>query len=202
MAYVNRALSFLLGAAIACAGFVGVVEATSLGLGHGWVWFNGQRLIATLRTTHWSSTTGVVACAAVTLAGLVLLVAELKRSPRSLVELSIPVAGQDWMVQRRSLEGRVVYVILDSTACSTMHAALRHRKGQWRLELWGTGPEGIEDDIKRVARTALEATGAPEPGTIRVRLRQERHRNDTAGDDTAGQDTEADGVASTERLGA
>ena len=200
MAYVNRALSFLLGAAIAFVGFVGAVETVSLGLGHNWVWFRGQRWVATLRTTHWSSTTAVVGCAAVAFIGLVLLVAEVKRAPRSLVELSIPVGAPDagrariagapdagkasrvdqqWMVQRRSLEGRVVYVILDSTNCSTMHAALRYRKGEWRLELWGTGPDGIEEDVRRVARSAIESIGAPAPGRIGVRIRPERHRNDT-----------------------
>lgn len=173
MRYFNRLLSFLAGVALVGVGVVGAIEAVSTGLDDGFVWIPGHEWIHTLRTTNWSATPVVITFAAITAAGVVLLVAELWRRSRPTLELSITglPADQLWVAQRRALQARLAHEVVADTPCHTMHATLAYRNGAWRLDLKGTGPPDARAEVERTARAALARIGAPEPSEVRIRLR-------------------------------
>lgn len=173
MRYVNRALSFLAGVALLGVGALGAIEAVSTGLGDGFVWIPGHTWIHTLRTTDWSGTPATLTFAGIAAAGVVLLVAELWRRPRTTLELSLDdfPEGQHWIVQRRSLQSRVAHDVMATTTCPRIRAALRYRNRAWHLVLTGTGSPAARPEVERAARESLRALGAPQPADVRIRLR-------------------------------
>ena len=92
MRTLNRLLSLLLGLALAVAGVTVVIEVILAAAGESFVALPANRWLGWLTATSWSTASVMAILAAMTLVGLLLLLAELRLASRFVSHDSIP----DW----------------------------------------------------------------------------------------------------------
>lgn len=173
MRVVNRLLTLVVGLVLVVTGIVAAVEVVLAGVGDRFVLLPGQTWLHALNTTEWSALPVVVAFAVILVAGLVLLIAEVRRWPESTVGITAP-DGSAWRVQRKSLEARIARVVTAGVACRRVSAAMGHGRRGWHLDVSAVSSVSgqVGDEVERVARQELSGLGGPDPDRVRVKVRR------------------------------
>jgi hypothetical protein len=162
---VNRVATLLLAVALLAGGVLVAIEGllTALGrpgpLPHGWS--------AALTTARWRDTPVRTVAAGVTLLGLVLLAAELRRWH----PVRLRLAGDDgWHLHRRSVERRLARAARSVPSVRRARVRVRRRGDVWRPRVTATGDPAARADVEFALRRELDRLAAPHRDRIEVRL--------------------------------
>ncbi|HEX4538650.1 MAG TPA: hypothetical protein VH112_00255 [Acidimicrobiales bacterium] len=158
MRTLNRLLSLLLGLALAVAGVFVMIEVILAAAGESFVVLPARRWLGWLKATPWSAASVMAILSAMTLVGLILLVAELRpwRSRR----MPAPVTGRgDWWLLRGSTERYLRRHLESKTVANKVRPTLSTRSGPWRVRLKVDAREGARPEIEQRTRAALHDLG-------------------------------------------
>ncbi|MPZ27938.1 MAG: hypothetical protein GEV12_16380 [Micromonosporaceae bacterium] len=149
MRVINRLASLLLGLALLAGGLLAAVEAVLVWLDRAPLLIDRQGWYDTLTTTRFSDNGFLVVAIVVGLAGLLLLVLQLRRWRPT--RLSVP-AAQGWHVQRRSAERLLAGVAGGASGVSTARVRLRERRGDWRPFVTAVGDPSARPQVEAAVR--------------------------------------------------
>ncbi|MCW3841574.1 hypothetical protein ONA70_15840 [Micromonospora yasonensis] len=165
MRTVNRVATLLLAVALLAGGVLVALAGLLAALGGpgplptGWP--------ATLAATRWRDAPVRVVAAGVTLLGLVVLAAELRRWRP--VRLRLP--GNDgWHLHRRSVERRLARAARSVPSVRRARVRVRRRGDAWRPRVTATGDPAARADVEFALRRELDRLAAPHRDRIEVRL--------------------------------
>ncbi|MFR9777898.1 DUF6286 domain-containing protein [Micromonospora sp. MS34] len=122
---------------------------------------------ATLATTRWRDPPVRAVAASLTLLGLVVLVAELRRWRPT--RLRLP--GDDgWHLHRRSVERRLARAARSVPSVRRARVRVRRRGDAWRPRVTATGDPAARADVEFALRRELDRLAAPRRDRIEIRL--------------------------------
>ncbi|MFI7607827.1 DUF6286 domain-containing protein [Micromonospora sp. NPDC049366] len=166
MRTANRLATLLLAAALVAGGALAVVEALLAAVGHPPLLVDRAEVSAALRTTRWDDPAVRAAAVALIVAGVAVLVAELRRWSPSRVD-----AGEGWHLQRRSVERRLSAAAGSVPGVRRARVRIRRRGTQWRPRVVATGDPAARDEVEFAVHQELHRLAVPGPARIDVRLR-------------------------------
>jgi hypothetical protein len=172
MSALNRLLSLLLGVALAVAGVIVVIEVILAAAGESFVLLPANRWLGWLKATSWSAASVMAILAAMTLVGLLLLLAELRpcRSRR----IRAPMVGRgEWWLLRGSAEAYLRRDLESKTVANRVRPTLSTRGGPWRVRLKVDARESATPEIEQRTHEALRELGV-EQTALRVKARGTR----------------------------
>lgn len=158
MRALNRLLSLLLGLALAVAGVIVVIEVILAAAGESFVALPANRWLGWLKATPWSAASVMAILAAMTLVGLMLLLAELRpwRSRR----IRAPVGGRgEWWLLRGSTEAYLRRDLESKTVANKVRPKLSARGGACQVRLKVDASEAARPEIEHGTRDALRGLG-------------------------------------------
>ncbi|MEU9739332.1 hypothetical protein AB0E12_09085 [Micromonospora chersina] len=165
MRTVNRIATLLLAVALLAGGVVMAVAGLLGALGRpgplpgGWS--------TTLSAVHWRDAPVRTVAATVTLLGLLLLVAELRRWRPARLRLT---AEDGWHLHRRSVERRLARAVRSVPSVRRARVRVRRRGDAWRPRVTATGDPAARADVEFALRRELDRLTAPRRDPIEVRL--------------------------------
>ncbi|MFE9655083.1 hypothetical protein [Micromonospora sp. NPDC006431] len=165
MRTVNRVATLLLAVALLAGGALAVAEGLLAALGgpgplvHRWY--------ATLITTRWQDAPARAVAGGVTLLGLVVLVAELRRWRPARLRLA---EDDRWHLHRRSMERRLARAVYAVPSVRRARVRLRRRGDSWRPRVTATADPAARADVEFALRRELDRLATPRRGRIDVRL--------------------------------
>ncbi|MGR6319299.1 hypothetical protein Q2K19_29450 [Micromonospora soli] len=165
MRTANRVATLLLAVALLAGGVLLAVEGLLAALGrpgplvHRWY--------ATLTAARWQDAPVRAVAAGVTLLGVGVLVAELRRWHPARLPLS---ADDGWHLHRRSMERRLARTVRSVPSIRRARVRLRRRGDAWRPRVTATGDPAARADVEFALRRELDRLAAPRHGRIEVRL--------------------------------
>lgn len=165
MRWLNRIATALLAVALLVGGPVLVVEGVLAALGHPGPFL--PRWSATLTRTRWQDGSVRAVALTITLLGLLLLVAELRRWRPTRLRLT---AEDGWHLHRRSLERRLARAVRAVPSIRRARVRIRRRGDNWRPRITATGDPAARADVEFAVHRELDRLAAPRPGRIEVRL--------------------------------
>lgn len=162
---VNRVASLLLAVALLAGGLLVAVEGLLAAVGR-----TGPlpgRWSAALAGARWHDPPVRAVAAGLTLLGLVVLAAQLRRWR----PIRLPAAGRDgWHLHRRSVERRLARTVRSVPSVRRARVRVRRRGEAWRPRVTATGDPAARADVEFALRRELERLAVPGPGRIEVRL--------------------------------
>ncbi|MEU2610044.1 hypothetical protein ABZ570_00410 [Micromonospora sp. NPDC007271] len=165
MRTVNRIATLLLAVALLTGGALLAIGALLAAAGrpgplvHRWY--------ATLTTIRWQDAPVRAVAAGVTLLGVVMLVAQLRRWQ----PVRLRLAEQDgWHLHRRSVERRLARAARAVPSVRRARVRVRRHGDTWRPRVTATGDPAARGDVEFALRQELDRLAAPRPGPIEVRL--------------------------------
>ncbi|MFE9693808.1 hypothetical protein [Micromonospora sp. NPDC005806] len=165
MRTVNRIATLLLAVALLVGGVLVAVGALLAALGRAGPLVH--RWYATVTATRWQDAPVRAVAASLTLLGVVVLVAELRRWRPTRLRL----AGDDgWHLHRRSVERRLAWTVRSVPSIRRARVRLRRRGDAWRHRVTATGDPAARADVEFALRRELDRLAAPCHGRIEVRL--------------------------------
>ncbi|MEU0156658.1 DUF6286 domain-containing protein [Micromonospora fulviviridis] len=165
MRTVNRVATLLLAVALLAGGVLVAVAGLLAALGRpgplpaGWS--------ATLGTVRWRDAPVRTVAATVTLLGLLLLVAELRRWRPTRLRLT---DDDGWHLHRRSVERRLARAVRSVPSVRRARVRVRRRGDAWRPRVTATGDPAARADVEFALRRELDRLTAPRRDPIQVRL--------------------------------
>ncbi|MFG3580268.1 DUF6286 domain-containing protein [Micromonospora chersina] len=165
MRTVNRIATLLLAVALLAGGVVVAVAGLLAALNRpgplpgGWS--------TTLSAVHWRDAPVRTVAATVTLLGLLLLVAELRRWRPARLRLT---AEDGWHLHRRSVERRLARAVRSVPSVRRARVRVRRRGDAWRPRVTATGDPAARADVEFALRRELDRLTAPRRDPIEVRL--------------------------------
>jgi hypothetical protein len=165
MRTVNRVATLLLGLALLAGGVLIAGQGLLAVLGRpgplprAWS--------AALATTHWRDLPVRTVAGGVTLLGLLVLGAELRRWRPARLRLS-PADG--WHLHRRSVERRLARAACAVPSVRRARVRLRRRGDAWRPRVSAIGDPAARADVEFALRRELDRLAAPHRDRIEVRL--------------------------------
>ncbi|SCG67978.1 hypothetical protein [Micromonospora inositola] len=165
MRTVNRVATLLLAVALLAGGILVAVEASLAALGRpGLLLPRGH---AALTGTRWQDAPARTVAAAVTLIGLVVLAAQLRRWQPTRLRLD----GDDgWHLHRRSVERRLARAVRSVPSVRRARVRIRRRGDAWRPRVTATGDPAARSDVEFAVHRELDRLAAPTRGRVEVRL--------------------------------
>ncbi|MFG2054607.1 hypothetical protein ACGFI9_11320 [Micromonospora sp. NPDC048930] len=165
MRTANRVATLLLAVALLAGGVLVAVAGLLAALGRpgplpaAWS--------ATLTTARWRDAPVRAVAAGVTLLGLVVLAAELRRWRPIRLRLA---ADDGWHLHRRSVERRLARAARSVPSVRRARVRVRRRGDAWRPRVTATGDPAARADVEFALRRELDRLAAPHRDRIEVRL--------------------------------
>ena len=158
MRVFNRLFVFAIAVAIAGLGFIIAVEAVWIGFGYRVLWFPGNDWLSTLRTTSWSTRSVQVRAAATALAGLALVILEVRPWRKRLVPTHID-DEDTWLLNRRSTERLVHRQLQRQVPTVLSRLAFAFGALRWKLTLRAHAPASTRPVLEAAAGENLIGSG-------------------------------------------
>jgi hypothetical protein len=163
----NRMLLAVLGLVLVAGGLLVIIEAIWSWTGNGFVWIPGDSWLSSFKSTAWSDPATIAISVVVGALGLVLLIFEIiPRRPR-LAPFATENTG-DWMLLRRSTEGRLQRRLAAQVPVSPIRARLNPKRLHWTLKIKVGAASSTRPDLERAARAELSMLRAPQASRVRV----------------------------------
>lgn len=191
MRALNRLGAVLAGLALIGTGGFIALETILAATGQPFVVIPVGRWLRVLRHTPWSATTVIVVMAAISAAGLLLVLAEGRRWRLAQVPLSMNYEGTAWWVTRRSLEAHLSRQLQAGTAALGPRSRIEARTHHWRIKVVTRTPDTASasvvcEQIESEAGQILARLGVSDPIRIKVRIRPGPAARRTAGGTPSG----------------
>jgi hypothetical protein len=175
MRRMNQIASGLLGVLLIGVGLLVALEVALVSLRRNPVWLPlgqwYQRLSATTLADRAVLATAIV----VGLAGVAILVLELRRwAPDRL--LAGGGAGAPWWVSRRSVERRTATAAAATGRVARAHAEVRGRPRHWRIRVRADGWPDQREAVQAAVRTELDRLNVSADTVVEVALRRPQRR--------------------------
>jgi hypothetical protein len=164
----NRLLAFTVGVALVAGGVLVIVDGIWTWTNSGFVGIPGQEWLSSFKTTPWSATMVIVISALVAGFGLLLLLFELRPQRKRVITYQTDTAGE-WLLLRRSTEGRLRRRLSEQVATGSIKARLKPRAGKWSLKVNARAAPSSRPVIETAARAELALLHAPEASQVRVK---------------------------------
>lgn len=158
MRFVNRVLGALLAIAIAVVGALVVIEVVSARLNHGVVLVHWRVALRWARRTTWDEGIVQTTCLLLALAGLILLVLELK--PRRMKRFRVRSEQTDAAFTRRGVKVAVESAVGDVDGISRTSVKVRRRRIKVRATSAGVAPytaDALKAPVRSAAETRLQS---------------------------------------------
>ncbi|SCL33316.1 hypothetical protein GA0070624_4711 [Micromonospora rhizosphaerae] len=165
MRTANRVATLLLAVALLAGGLLVAVEALLAAVGSPGLLL--PRWYATLTGTRWQDGSVRAVAAGVTLLGLVILAAELRRWRPTRLRLT---EDDGWHLHRRSVERRLARAARSVPSVRRARVRIRRRGDAWRPRVTATGDPAAVSDVEFAVHRELDRLAAPSRGRIEVRL--------------------------------
>lgn len=165
---VNRILAFVIGAAIAAAGLLVIIEGVATWTNSGFLWIPGKQWLSAFKTTQWSAPIVVGVSIGVAVAGFLLFVIEVRPQPKRVVPYRTD-SDAEWLLLRRSTEGHLQRRLSAQVPTSPIKARIKARSSRWSLIVRARAASTTRPILESAARSELEALHAPGSPRIRVR---------------------------------
>jgi hypothetical protein len=165
---VNRILVLVLGAALAAAGLVVILEGVATWTNSGFVWIPGKQWLAAFKTTQWSAPIVVGISIGVAAAGFLLFVMQVRPQPKRVVPYRTDSDAQ-WLLLRRSTEAHLQRRLSAHVPTSPIKARIKARSSRWSLIVHARAASTTRPILETAARSELASLHPP--GTPRIRVR-------------------------------
>jgi hypothetical protein len=164
----NRLLALTVGVALVAGGVLVIVEGIWTWTNSGFLWIPGNEWLSSFKTTPWSATAVIVISALVAASGLLLFLFELRPQRKRVVIYRTETAGE-WLLLRRSTEGRLQRRLSQQVATRSIKARLKPRTGKWSLKVNTRTAPSSRPVIETAARAELALLHAPEGSEVRIK---------------------------------
>jgi hypothetical protein len=171
MRLLNRVLAALLSLALIVAGVIVVTEVIAQRLGRQPAIVDWPRVYGWAQRTPWQQGSVRVACIALMILGLLLLIAELK--PRKPQRLPVRTDATDAAYSRRGVAATVRSAVSDVDGITSASVAVSRRKVNVKATTAGLQPftaESLQEPVTAAAQQRLQALELQRPPALSVRV--------------------------------
>ncbi|MFU8871562.1 hypothetical protein [Micromonospora sp. SL4-19] len=165
MRTANRIATLLLAVALLAGGVLVAVEALLAAAGHPGPLL--RRWDTAVTTAHWQDVPVRAIAAGVTLLGLVILAAQLRRWHPVRLRLA---EDDGWHLHRRSVERRLARAVRTVPSVRRARVRVRRRGDAWWPRVTASGDPAARADVEFALRRELDRLAAPRRDAIEVRL--------------------------------
>lgn len=164
----NRLVALIFGLALAAGGVLVIVEGIWTWTNSGFVWIPGDEWLLSFKTTPWSATEVIVISAMVAAFGLLLFLFEVRPQRKRVMAYRTDTGGE-WLLLRRSTEGRLRRRLSQQVAPRSIKARLKPRARRWSLKINARAAPSSRPVIETAARDELALLHAPQGSDVRVK---------------------------------